>query len=128
MADAPASDRLAGSTASNGPVTRAISPSGPSNGSPGPVIPATASCAANSAERAAADVAAPFHMDSSPTRVCRNGTDGTTWRAMALAMAAWSPPSSAAAAAATPAPTQMPWSQPRSRAARAGPAAAFITS
>ena len=57
-----------------GPVILSHSPSRPSNGSPGPVMPSRAATAANTALRAASAVAHPFCIDSVPLRLTRSGT------------------------------------------------------
>ena len=60
------------------PIAFSHNPILPSKGSNGPVIPSAASCAAKTPERVAAAAAQPFHIDSSPIRVTRSGTLGTT--------------------------------------------------
>ena len=72
--------------------------------------------AAKTAERVAAALAQPFHMESSPLRVTAKGTDGVTARDMAWPICSWSSPIIFPAAQAAPMTLNMPWSQPSSPA------------
>ena len=88
------------------------SPSRPSKGCPGPVIPSAASSAANTPVRFAAAVAQPFHIDSSPMRVTPSGTPDVIAMEMALPSAARSSPRILPAPQAVPMAANIPWSQP----------------
>jgi len=88
------------------------SPSRPSKGWPGPVIPSAASSAANTPVRIAPAVAQPFHIESSPIRVTPSGTPDVIAMEMAFPMAAWSSPRILPAPQAAPIAANIPWSQP----------------
>ena len=83
-------------------------PRRPSNGSKGPVIPAAAKCAANTAARVELAAAQPFHIDSSPVRVTPSGSCGVTAREMAWPICCWSSPSSRPAPQTAPMTPNIP--------------------
>ena len=70
--------------------------------------------AANTPARAAAAVAHPFHMESSPTRVCPKAMLGVTASEMASRVCSRGSRIRFAAAQAEPSAASTPWSQPSS--------------
>ena len=64
-----------------------MNPFSPSKIGAGPVMPSPASSAANTPFRAALENAQAFHIETSPTRVCRRATFATPARLTACVVA-----------------------------------------